>query len=613
MSTFRDKRLVKAIQLRQQGRFKDAEVLLDKILKTNPGDIVAQYQLAQLRADTKSYNEAYYLLANLLEGAPYFAEAHLLMGRIQRANGSNEAALNSYERAIELGQNSAEILFERGLLLERLNRQEGALESYNNALKLSPNVAAVWCNQSGVLSRLGRFEEALISIETALKLSPNFAYIHFNQANTLRDLGRFAQALTAYDRALELDPHNIDALNNRANVSLECGNMHQALDGFSKIIEICPGDPRGHYGSGLIFLEQSQYEKAIIYFERAKNLDMAFADARHSLALARLYSGDFQRGWLEYESRLEQSGFRSSLRKNPQSLDLYERLLHWGSPEQAVEEPLAIWCEQGIGDQLLFSTLLQELVSTGKKFIYEVDNRLIKAYKRVFPTINFIALSEPPATLAKTAKTAIFAGSLPALFRTSAESFSRQPQRVLRASPALIEHYRERLGPGFKVALSWRSTRAGRLGRSKSAPLADFVPLLSIPGVQGVDIQYGDTAEEREVIAREHGIALTHFNEVNYYDDLEDVLAILEACDLLITTSNTSAHLGGALGKPVWLLYPSEHAPFHYWAHRGGHKCLWYPSVEIISGKDLTDWNSLIQHTAYKLSQKFNKINSLFF
>jgi ADP-heptose:LPS heptosyltransferase len=89
---------------------------------------------------------------------------------------------------------------------------------------------------------------------------------------------------------------------------------------------------------------------------------------------------------------------------------------------------------------------------------------------------------------------------------------------------------------------------------------------------------------------------------VDYHRDLEEMLAILEACDLLITTSNVTAHLAGALGKPVWLLYPAERPPFHYWAHDGSHRCLWYPSVEIVSAPHFTEWRLLVEHAAERLN-----------
>jgi ADP-heptose:LPS heptosyltransferase len=154
------------------------------------------------------------------------------------------------------------------------------------------------------------------------------------------------------------------------------------------------------------------------------------------------------------------------------------------------------------------------------------------------------------------------------------------------------------------VALSWRSTRRDSLVLRKSAPLVDLAPLLKLVGARFVDVQYGDTMAEREAVEKSAGVRLARFDEVDYFNDLEELLAILEACDLLITTSNATAHFAGALGKRTWLLYLADRAPFHYWAHGGDHRCLWYPSVEIVSAPQFTDWNALAGHAASKLAQE---------
>jgi ADP-heptose:LPS heptosyltransferase len=97
-------------------------------------------------------------------------------------------------------------------------------------------------------------------------------------------------------------------------------------------------------------------------------------------------------------------------------------------------------------------------------------------------------------------------------------------------------------------------------------------------------------------------VRLLRFDEVDYTNDLEELLAILESCDLLITTSNATAHLAGALGKRTWLLYPADNPPFHYWSHGGSGRSLWYPSVEIVTSPQLEQWPSLIHYAAAKLS-----------
>jgi hypothetical protein len=268
---------------------------------------------------------------------------------------------------------------------------------------------------------------------------------------------------------------------------------------------------------------------------------------------------------------------------------------------------VAIWAEQGIGDQVLFSTLIPELVQAGTRFVYEVDRRLLGAYQRTFPQGRFVPYEDPPRNELQQASRVISVGSLPQWFRRSRADFARQPAKLLSALSGRIAHYRERLaalGPGLKVALSWRSTRKDWWTLKKTAPLADFTPLLKLAGVHFVDVQYGDTAAERRAVEVATGVRLLRFEDVDYYNDLEELLAILEACDLVITTSNATAHFAGALGKRTWLLYLADRAPFHYWAHGGSHRCLWYPSVEIVTARQLTDWNALAGYAARKLEQE---------
>lgn len=266
----------------------------------------------------------------------------------------------------------------------------------------------------------------------------------------------------------------------------------------------------------------------------------------------------------------------------------------------------AIWAEQGIGDQVLFSTLIPELIATKTPFVYEVDRRLLGAYQRAFPAARFVAQERPLNEALERAEYGLAAGSLPGLFRRSRESFSRQSSRLLSALPELKAHYRSRmdaLGHGLKVALSWRSTRGGGQGMNKSASLLQFAPLFDLENVDFVDVQYGDTRDERSELERVHEAGILHFDEIDYYQDLEKMLAVLDACDLLITTSNANAHFAGALGKPVWLLYLADKPPFHYWVHDGSGRCLWYPSVEIVSALQFHEWSQLAGHVKERLGR----------
>lgn len=578
-----------------------AEAVLRKGLAARPDDPDILCELASLKADAGAFAEAHFFATSAIASAPDNALGHALLGRVQAETGSPEPALESYDRALALGPDDAELHFGRGVILQRLGRLEEALSSYDRALAIVPDRAEAWCNHGNTLVALKRFEDALKSFDRGLKLRPDVGILHYNRASALNALGRGQEALEAYDRALALEPHNIDFRNNRGNTRLEAGDIEGAIADFRQIIAEAPDHAQGYNGLGITLHGEGSLEEAEELYLRALALAPDYADVHHNLAIARLSKRDFSRAWADYEYRCDPTAYRSNLRKKAPSIEAFERMPLWKGPHHPVSGDVGIWYEQGIGDQILFSTMIPELLESGQSFVYEADKRLLQAYRRAFPEVRFAEMADPPPLELTQAAAALYCGSLPGFFRPSVESFQRQPQRVLAADPGRAAHYRGRIGDGFRLALSWRSARVGRLGQSKSVSLVDFAPFLAVPGVRGVDVQYGDVAGQREQFARDIGTPPLRFDEVDYYNDLDEVLAILEACDLLITTSNANAHLAAALGKPVWLLYPGEKAPFHYWAHGGDHRCLWYPSVEIVTGRELTDWPQLIAHAAEKL------------
>ena len=139
----------------------------------------------------------------------------------------------------------------------------------------------------------------------------------------------------------------------------------------------------------------------------------------------------------------------------------------------------------------------------------------------------------------------------------------------LQADADASAAYRDRLatqsGGRPCIGLSWRSSNAV-YGAQKSLALADLSPLLRArPDLFWVDLQYGETAPERA----EAGDLLWHDPAIDPLRDLDATAAQYAALDLVITTSNTAAHLAGALGVPTWLLLPAP-----------GFGLLWYWQLE---------------------------------
>jgi hypothetical protein len=158
------------------------------------------------------------------------------------------------------------------------------------------------------------------------------------------------------------------------------------------------------------------------------------------------------------------------------------------------------------------------------------------------------------------------------------DSSRRIRQRAAAIGAALRTEGRRR------VAISWRSNQpAGReaLARKKSAPLEAFRGISLRDDVALVDLQYGDTKADREAFASAGG-RLLRIEGLDLFNDLDGILAAIDACDLVVTTSNVTAHLAGALGRETWLIHAGAHPAFYYWMAGPQGRSLWYPSVEIV-------------------------------
>jgi tetratricopeptide (TPR) repeat protein len=497
-----------------------------------------------------------------------------------------------------------------GLALVALDRSGEAVGIFGQARDADPENPATHLNLGNALANQGRREEALASYRKSLELDPGLAAAHVSIGRQLKLMGRLADAETAFLTALAITPDHVDVLSDLGSIKAEQGLYAESQAWFEKALVLEPDNPAARNGLGNALSARHSWDLAAAQYSRALASDSGLAEAGYNLGLVQLFRHAFEPGWQGYEHRLQCREVRVGLRKGAQTLEMYERLPRWRGPAEEPRHEVAIWAEQGIGDQILFSTLIPELIAAEVPFIYEVDRRLLAAYERAFPGTRFVALSKPPLGPLLLTSRVLLAGSLPGLFRHSRESFHRQPRRLFGALPQRVAHYRGLFaarGSGPKVALSWRSKNAVvRLGPGKNVPLMEFSPLLVVPGACFVDVQYGDTADERRAVEAATGVKLLHFDEVDYYNDLEELLAILEACDLVITTSNATAHLAGALGKRAWLLFLADRAPFYYWAHGGTGRSLWYPAVEIVTSPELVEWKTLIERAAQQLSREFS-------
>jgi hypothetical protein len=181
----------------------------------------------------------------------------------------------------------------------------------------------------------------------------------------------------------------------------------------------------------------------------------------------------------------------------------------------------------------------------------------------------------------------------------------------LSAEPEKTEIWSSRLGKKTKprIGFVWsggiRLDQPGIWGvhQRKKIPLIEFSPLRDIDA-EFYSLQMGELAvSELRTLQCDHwgGPAITDFTEE--LDDFSDTAALIENLDLIISVDTSTAHLAGAMAKPVWILNRFDID----WRYLPNNP--WYPTAKIYKQKQTDNWDDVIAAVKAGLLQEFKNKN----
>ena len=90
-----------------------------------------------------------------------------------------------------------------------------------------------------------------------------------------------------------------------------------------------------------------------------------------------------------------------------------------------------------------------------------------------------------------------------------------------------------------------------------------------------------------------YGLSVLQLQDLDTYHDIEGMMALIDACDWIVTASNVTAHMAGALGKTAVVLVPQGKGTIWYW-HDSDTASLWYPSLRLIHQDFSGDWTQVM-------------------
>jgi tetratricopeptide (TPR) repeat protein len=463
---------------------------------------------------------------------------------------------------------------------------------YREALLLAPGRSSVVKNLSAVLFELQKWDCACDLCSLHLESYPADILVRTQLGNTQLGMGLFENALENYAAVLGYAPDQSEALINMAYAMESLGRLPEALSNLNHLIELTPDHAAALVNRGNVLTKLNRFEDALRDYQRAQRIEPTSPMSYWNESVCRLFSGDLEGGWKLYGWGW-QAGQRGG--KKPEFTQPT-----WNGTDHV--NTLLVWGEQGIGDQILFSGMLNDLRSRVKNIVVAIEKRLVPLFRRSFP--DFDVTDIDTATTLDKVDQQIAVGDLGLHFRKNWQAFTNQGKRILVPDQARLKALRQRLSDGKHLicGFSWSSTNP-KIGRFKSLAEADLSVLGAIQGVRWVDLQYGDTREQRSRFMERFGLNITHFDDIDNFNDIDGLAALTGACDLVVTVSNTTAHLAGALGVPTKVMLPHDIGRLWYW-HYDKATSPWYPPCSLIRQSIAGDWTPVIASISFQIEEQ---------
>jgi len=549
----------RAVKLHQQGDLAMAEFMYRQILREEPDYIEVTYLLGLIANQTDRPTEAVERINKYLDVRPDDARAVSILGLCYFDLKDYANAVIMFARSLEMNPGVVHTMQNLAKAQFKLEDYAGARETHENVLAILGQDVDAFIGIGLCNRELGDYEAALVVFEQAIIAEPRRAESHFFYGNLLRDVKDFQGAIDAYGTAITLNPNHLEAYANCASTLKDLGFVTEAM----------------------------------VFYDSALMIDPTHAEANYNRALLLLNNMKLEEGWRFYERRLDSD---TCIRKflGGQRLRLAPEWHGYGQPRS-----LLVINEQGPGDQIFFAGMLPDLANQVPGATVCVEPRLVPLFKRSMMTLNFISSDQLDGNLFDAQ---IYIGSLGKLYRKSDESLAAIQSPYLLADSVRSTGLRDKLKSPEKLVcgISWNSKNADN-GEDKSLSLEALNPVLQLAGFNFVNLQYGDTSEEREAFVQRHGINIHHVDEIDNHNDLDGLAALIDACDIVVTVSNTTAHLAAALGKPVIVMLPNNDALLWYW-HCESHTTPWYPSARLFRRSDSGRWEDVIDAVALTLA-----------
>lgn len=566
-----------ATQYQREGRLDQAIAANAELVQLDPGNYSAQHNLGSNYYDFRRFQQALTHLHAAEKLKPNAFLTEKMLGLTYTRLEQFRPAEAHLQKAYKLKQDDEEVI---NWLIYALNRNGKPKEVLNILSKVPADkmTFGFYSDKLDALVALSRAPETVPMMEAAIKGDPEDVNLYTLLAKAQAANRDYPASIASYKKVLDSKPEDPNAIANYALGLTHVYKFEEAIKLYHQILQITPDDYRIYTNLAAAYRMMQEMDKCMEALDHAYAIAPWSPHVNYAYGINALLNEQYERGWAhaEYVWHLD-----DSLKFRPPA-----QIKNWYG-ENLSRKKLMIYADQGVGDTLLFLRYfpLIQAKYPDCALSFLVEPKMKDTVLAALPEMSIHILDKSEAyQLSYSADYMVATSTLPMIFNTTIDTIPQLPESVPKERTLDYTDKETKL----VVGLSWY-TKSPDAGYKRSIALKDFAFLADIPGVKIIDLQYGDTAEER----RNCGFDILHDESVNAWESMQDHIDQIHACDLVISVDNTAVHAAGSAGKPVWTILPYE----CYWRcwHLQHESTPWYPTMRLFRQDARRDYTPVLE------------------
>ena len=417
-----------------------------------------------------------------------------------------------------------------GCLRMREKKFDESIEYIKKAITEKPNNLGFYASLGCAYSSVQNYSDAINAFLSAIKIDPEASQVHFYLAEAYRQTEDFNKSLNHFKKCLDISKDHLGALLMSGIVQEELKHFNQAKELYLSCIDAYPDYVTAHVNLGMCYLLTGEYEK----------------------------------GWKEYEWRLKLDS------------DNYKRKFNkpqWNG-EALNDKRLLVICEQGFSDSIQFIRFVSILNNEGAKIIVSAPEKLsslLQNQEGIDEVYNF-GDQLPDYDFY------IYLLSIPKILEW-------EPKMNIQKFPYIsVENKTLDFIDSRKINIGLLAQTRKETGdeRTRSIELKKFNGLFDKKKHNVISLDYFSNEKNQDIIDVSPNI-----------DDFIDVANIIQNVDLIISVDTVIAHIAGAMNKKVLLMLPA--VPSWRWDLNFTNTTPWYPSMKLFRQPIHNDWDTVLK------------------